>query len=94
MAFLGLFAAMTYLVITVGGANATRMFVQALAMYAFVWGVRSVLAFHSVCDGAQYVPYDRLRPGDMVDKKFLFRFLSDFQYDETGARKIVDEMSG
>lgn len=80
--FLLLFAALGYAVFKMGLSAAASLFFQALAMYAFVWAARGILSFHSTSDGAKFVAYDAVRPGDLVDKKFLFRFLADFQYDE------------
>ncbi len=80
--FLLLAAALGHAVSTMGLSAAASLFFQALAMYAFVWAVRAILSFHSASDGAKFVAYDAVRPGDLVDRKFLFRFLADFQYDE------------
>lgn len=58
-------------------------------MYAVIWTIRKVLHFHSVSDGAKFVSYLDLRPGDHLEKKFLLGMLHDFQFDEPRSRELV-----
>lgn len=54
-----------------------------------VWSVRKAFSFYAHTDGAVFLDYRSVSPGEIVDTKFLSRMLYDYQYDAVRRGDLV-----
>lgn len=91
MAFVG-FVAAWFAVDWQGGSHFTLTFARAIVAYAGIWAIRSVFGFYADAEGAKFVDYRALSPGDRLDRKFLSQALYDYQYEPKERKELIDSL--
>lgn len=74
-----------------GESHFFRSLLTACVFYGMTWFVRKAFSFYARSDGALFVDYRSIVPGEIVDSKFLSEMLYDYQYD---VRRRADLIKG
>lgn len=72
-----------------GEAHFLKSLGTAGIFYVAVWSIRKAFSFYAHSDGAVFLDYRSVSPGEIVDTKFLSRMLYDYQYDAVRRGDLV-----